>query len=58
MPNLDPKFLEILACPKCKGPLELSGDTLRCAADRLAFPVRNDLPILLIEEALPFDAKA
>jgi uncharacterized protein YbaR (Trm112 family) len=56
---LDSKLLDILACPLCKGPLQWHRDPqlLVCRADRLAFPVRDDIPVMLEEEAraLPSD---
>ena len=50
---MDPKLLEILVCPLCKGPLvhRREARELVCRADRLAFPVRDDIPVLLEEEA-------
>jgi uncharacterized protein YbaR (Trm112 family) len=50
---MDPKLLEILVCPICKGPLlhRREAGELRCRADRLAFPVRDDIPVMLEEEA-------
>lgn len=50
---MDPKLLEILVCPICKGPLAWKKEALElvCRADRLAFPVRNDIPVMLEEEA-------
>ena len=50
---MDPKLVEILVCPICKGPLGWRQDAreLVCAADRLAFPVRNDIPVMLEDEA-------
>ena len=46
-------LLKILVCPKSGGPLEYSKDTdeLICKKSRLAYPIRNNIPILLIEEA-------
>ncbi|HEX4486432.1 MAG TPA: Trm112 family protein [Terriglobales bacterium] len=46
-------LLDILVCPACKQPLALkdNGATLKCAACRRAYPVRDDIPILLIDEA-------
>ncbi len=56
---MDGRLLEILACPLCKGPLVLRKEAavLVCRADRLAFPVRDEVPVLLEEEArsLPSD---
>ena len=50
---MDPKLLEILVCPLCKGPLLWRKDAqeLVCKGDRLAFPVRDDIPVMLEEEA-------
>jgi uncharacterized protein YbaR (Trm112 family) len=50
---MDPKLLEILVCPICKGPLVHVREAreLLCRADRLAFPVRDDIPVMLEEEA-------
>ncbi len=50
---MDSKLLDILACPVCKGPLRWHRDSqhLVCRADRLAFPVRDGVPIMLEDEA-------
>jgi uncharacterized protein YbaR (Trm112 family) len=50
---LDTKLLDILACPVCKGPLlhVREGGLLVCRADRLAFPIRDGIPVMLEEEA-------
>ncbi len=50
---MDKKLLDILACPVCKGPLIYQKDKneLVCKADRLAYPVRDDIPVMLEEEA-------
>jgi len=50
---MDPKLVEILVCPLCKGPLVWRKDAreLVCKGDRLAFPVRNDIPVMLEDEA-------
>jgi uncharacterized protein YbaR (Trm112 family) len=50
---MDPKLLEILVCPLCKGPLVWKKDAqeLVCKGDRLAFAVRNGIPVMLEEEA-------
>ena len=52
---LNQELLDILACPKCKGDLHLNEqqDGLVCGACRLVYPVRDDIPIMLIEEAKP-----
>ena len=50
---LDKKLLEILACPICKGELhyDKNAKELVCAVDRLAFPVRDGVPVMLTAEA-------
>ena len=54
---MDKKLLDILACPVCKGPLLLdkAARELICKADRLAFPIRDDIPVMLEEEARSLD---
>ena len=49
------ELLDILACPKCKKNVELNkdGDGLVCAACRLVFEIRDDIPIMLVDEARP-----
>lgn len=44
-------LLEILVCPVCKGKLHEQSDELICRADRLAYPVREDIPVMLEDEA-------
>lgn len=53
--SLSPQLLEILVCPKCKGALEYrTGEaSLCCHACKLRYPVRDDIPIMLIDEATP-----
>ena len=50
---MDGKLLEILVCPVCKGPLLYRKDQqeLVCKADRLAYPVRDDIPVMLEDQA-------
>lgn len=50
---MDAKLLDILVCPLCKGPLlyRKSEKELLCKADRLAFPIRDDIPVMLEDEA-------
>ncbi len=50
---MDKKLLDILACPLCKGGLVyLKGaKELVCKADRLAYPIRDDIPVMLVDEA-------
>jgi len=56
---MDNKLLDILACPICKGELvyKKEASELICKLDRLAFPVKDDIPVMLAEEArkLPAD---
>ena len=56
---MDNKLLEILVCPVCKGKLVFNKDAgeLICKVDRLAFPIRDDIPVMLVDEArqLPAD---
>jgi uncharacterized protein YbaR (Trm112 family) len=49
------QLLEILVCPKCKGELEYreQESSLICRACRLRYPIRDDIPIMLIDEATP-----
>ena len=46
-------LLDILACPKCKGDIHLtpSGDGLVCEGCRLMYPIKDDIPVMLIDEA-------
>jgi uncharacterized protein YbaR (Trm112 family) len=48
------ELLEILACPKCKGDVHLNekGDGLVCESCRLSYPIQDDIPIMLIDEAI------
>lgn len=50
---IDKDLLEILACPKCKGPVRLTGDGtgLVCDACRVKYAVIDDIPVMLIDEA-------
>lgn len=50
---MDSRLLDILACPICKSPLKYDKRTeqLVCRADRLAFPIRDGIPVMLEEEA-------
>jgi len=56
---MDKKLLDILVCPLCKGPLLYRKDAqeLICKPDRLAYPIRDDIPVMLADEArcLPED---
>ena len=57
---MDARLLEILVCPLCKGPLDYLKDKqeLVCKADRLAFPIRDGIPLMLESEAKPWDPDA
>jgi len=50
---MDKKLLDILVCPLCKAPLIYNGTSneLVCRAERLAYPVRDDVPVMIEEEA-------
>jgi uncharacterized protein len=52
---LNPELIDILACPKCKGELELRGDesAFECRACKLAYLIVEDIPNFIIEEAQP-----
>jgi uncharacterized protein YbaR (Trm112 family) len=52
---INQELLDILACPKCKGDIHLNenGDGLVCDACRLMYPIKDDIPVMLIEEATP-----
>jgi uncharacterized protein YbaR (Trm112 family) len=59
--TIDLRLLNLLVCPVCKGPLELGRDDhsrpaeLVCPADRLAFPIRDGIPVMLENEARSVD---
>ena len=53
---VDAKLMEILVCPKCKGAITETktaegAEGLRCDACKLVYPVKNDIPVMLIDEA-------
>ncbi|HZX28822.1 MAG TPA: Trm112 family protein [Telluria sp.] len=50
---MDARLLDILVCPLCKGPLDYdkAAQELICKGDRLAFPIRDGIPIMWAEEA-------
>lgn len=54
---MDTRLIELLVCPVCKGPLHRPplADHLICRADRLAFPIRDGIPVMLENEALALD---
>jgi len=53
--TLSPQLLAILVCPKCKGELEYreAASTLVCHRCAVSYPVRDDIPIMLLDEASP-----
>lgn len=55
---MDSALLDILVCPICKGPLvyHKSASELICKIDRLAFPIRDGIPVMLESEARPLAA--
>jgi uncharacterized protein YbaR (Trm112 family) len=57
---MDHRLLEILVCPLCKGPLRFDkpAQELVCQADRLAYPVRDGIPVMLESDARRLDAPA
>lgn len=57
---MESRLLEILVCPVCKGSLrhDRQGHELICQADRLAFPIRDGVPVMLEDEARELDPTA
>ena len=49
--NLDPALLAIIVCPQCHASLEATEEELVCTGCGLAYPVRDDIPVLLVDEA-------
>lgn len=60
---MDNRLIELLVCPLCKGPLTMRRDEgqrpvgLACATDRLLFPIRDGIPVMLESEALPLETE-
>ena len=57
---VDPALLEILVCPECKTPVRLvnNGAGLKCETCRRVYPIKDDIPVMLIDEAtIEGDAK-
>ena len=48
---IDKELLEILACPSCKGDVELNNQKIVCKKCGLKYPVKDGIPIMLIDEA-------
>jgi len=51
---IDKELLDILVCPKCKGDIRLTDqqDGFVCAACKLLYPIKDDIPVMLIDEAI------
>lgn len=55
---IDKELLDILACPACKADVSLEGDRIVCAKCGRRYPIKDDIPIMLIDEAeMPGDKK-
>ncbi|KTC85848.1 MULTISPECIES: Trm112 family protein [Legionella] len=56
---MDNRLLEILVCPLCKGKLLVKDNELICRFDRLAYPLRDGIPVMLEQEArlIPLEEK-
>ena len=50
---VDPELLEILACPNCKTPVTLvkNGAALKCGTCKRVYPIKDDIPVMLVDEA-------
>ncbi len=53
---INDELLEILVCPKCKGPVSLTEakDGLVCETCRLKYEIRDDIPVMIVDEATPY----
>lgn len=51
--GIDPELLAILACPACRAPVKLINDgaALKCYKCRRVFPIKDDIPVMLIDES-------
>lgn len=49
--KVNPKVLEIIVCPQCRGELALEAESLYCKKCSLDYPIRNGIPVLLIDAA-------
>ena len=64
MTALDHRLIDLLVCPMCKGPLQMQRNAdgqpqaLACNADRLAFPIRDSIPVMLEGQAQAFEPAA
>jgi uncharacterized protein len=48
---MDKSLLEFIVCPLCKGKLSLCEDELRCKIDKLAYPIKDGIPVMLVDKA-------
>jgi uncharacterized protein YbaR (Trm112 family) len=58
--DIHEELLQLLACPRCRGDLEPSGEPpegLICPACSLLFPIRDGIPVMLLEEATPLEKR-
>jgi uncharacterized protein YbaR (Trm112 family) len=55
---ISPELLEILACPKCKGDVRLdqTREGLVCESCKLLYPIKDDIPVMLIDEAVRLES--
>jgi len=55
--SLSKELLEILVCPKCKAEVSLTekADGLVCRACKVVYPIKDDIPVMLIDEAIPLE---
>ncbi|NOZ63890.1 MAG: Trm112 family protein [Caldiserica bacterium] len=54
---MDEKLLEILACPKCKGGVKWKEDKIICLQCKKYYPIKEGIPVMLIEEAKDYEGK-
>jgi uncharacterized protein YbaR (Trm112 family) len=48
---IDRELLDMLVCPVCKTPLAEKGESLKCGTCRRVYPIKDDIPVLLVDEA-------
>lgn len=48
---IDKDLIKILACPKCKGDVEVTADRVICQTCKKYYPIKNDVPVMLVDEA-------
>lgn len=53
--QIDKKLLEILACPACKGEVQLEGERITCKSCGKKYPIKDGIPIMLVEESIKTD---